>query len=335
MKIIIPMAGRGSRLRPHTLTIPKPLLPIAGKPIVQRIVEDFNDSFTGQIEEVAFVIGDFGPAVEAQLKGIAELIGAKCSIYQQDEPLGPAHAIYCARESLSGNCIVAFADTLFNADFAFDTQEDGLIWVQKVSNPESFGVVKLDAQNYISDFVEKSPTFVSDLAIVGIYYFRDGDQFRSQVEHLIDHNIKDKGEFQITSVLENMKQSGTKFRAANIEEWLDCGNKQNIIATASRILELKTEKESLIDPSVQLKNALIIPPCYLGAGVELENCVIGPYVSIGSNSVLKNCVIRESIIQTDSTIQNATLQQSMIGNHASYQGDLSEISIGDFTSIGS
>lgn len=335
MKIIIPMAGRGSRLRPHTLTIPKPLLPIAGKPIVQRIVEDFNDSFAGQIEEVAFVIGDFGPAVEAQLKGIAELIGAKCSIYQQDEPLGPAHAIYCARESLSGNCIVAFADTLFNADFAFDTQEDGLIWVQKVSDPESFGVVKLDEQNYISDFVEKSPTFVSDLAIVGIYYFRDGDQFRSQVEHLIDHNIKDKGEFQITTVLENMKQSGTKFRAANIEEWLDCGNKQNIIATASRILELKAEKESLIDPSVQLKNALVVPPCYLGAGVELENCVIGPYVSIGSNSVLKNCVIRESIIQKDSTIQNATLQQSMIGNHANYQGGLSEISIGDFTSIGS
>lgn len=334
MKIIIPMAGRGSRLRPHTLTIPKPLLPIAGKPIVQRIVENFNDSFTGQIEEVAFVIGDFGPAIEAQLKGIAELIGAKCSIYHQDEPLGPAHAIYCARESLSGNCIVAFADTLFNADFAFDTQEDGLIWVQKVSNPESFGVVKLDEQNYISEFVEKSPTFVSDLAIVGIYYFRDGDQFRNQVEHLIDNNIKDKGEFQITSVLEHMKQAGTKFRAANIEEWLDCGNKQNIIATASRILELKAAKESLIDPSVQLKNALVVPPCYLGAGVELENCVIGPYVSIGSNSVLKNCVIRESIIQKDSTIQNATLSQSMIGNHASYHGDLSAISIGDFSSIG-
>ena len=328
------MAGRGSRLRPHTLTIPKPLLPIAGKPIVQRIVEDFNDSFTGQIEEVAFVIGDFGPAIEAQLKSIAKLIGAKCSIYHQDEPLGPAHAIYCARESLSGNCIVAFADTLFNADFAFNTQEDGLIWVQKVSNPESFGVVKLDEQNYISEFVEKSPTFVSDLAIVGIYYFRDGDQFRNQVEHLIENNIKDKGEFQITSVLEHMKQEGTKFRAANIEEWLDCGNKQNIIATASRILELKADKESLIDPSVQLKNALVVPPCYLGAGVELENCVIGPYVSIGSNSVLKNCVIRESIIQKDSTIQNATLSQSMIGNHANYHGDLSSISIGDFTSIG-
>ena len=167
MKIIIPMAGRGSRLRPHTLTVPKPLLPIAGKPIVQRIVEDFSHSFAGQIEEVAFVIGDFGPEVEAQLKAIAELVGAKCSIYYQDVPLGPAHAIYCARESLSGNCIVAFADTLFNADFAFDANEDGLIWVQKVSNPESFGVVKLDDEQVISEFVDKSPTFVSDLAIVG------------------------------------------------------------------------------------------------------------------------------------------------------------------------
>ncbi|MEM6378677.1 MAG: sugar phosphate nucleotidyltransferase, partial [Bacteroidota bacterium] len=284
MKIIIPMAGRGSRLRPHTLTVPKPLLPIAGKPIVQRIVEDFSNSFSGQIEEVAFVIGDFGPEVEAQLKSIADLVGAKCSIYHQEEPLGPAHAIYCARKSLSGNCIVAFADTLFNADFAFDTSEDGLIWVQKVSNPASFGVVTLDEQQFISEFVEKSPTFVSDLAIVGIYYFRDGDDFRKQVEYLINNNIKDKGEFQITSVLENMKQAGTKFRAANIEEWLDCGNKSNIIATASRILELKADKEQLVHPSAKLKNSIIIPPCYLGADVELENSVVGPYVSIGSNS---------------------------------------------------
>lgn len=335
MKIIIPMAGRGSRLRPHTLTVPKPLLPVVGKPIVQRIVEDFNASFSGQIEEVAFVIGDFGSAVETQLKEIAALIGAKCSIYHQEEPLGPAHAIYCARESLEGNCIVAFADTLFNADFSFNTEEDGMIWVQKVDQPESFGVVKLNDRGYITDFVEKSPTYVSDLAIVGIYYFRDGAYFRDQVEHLIDHKLKEKGEFQITSVLENMKKAGTQFRAASIEEWLDCGNKDNLVTTTRRILELKETKENLIDPSVQLKNAIVIPPCYLGAGVQLENSVIGPYVSVGSNSVLKNCVIRESIIQKDSALQNATLERSMIGNQVSYEGDMSVLSIGDFTTIGS
>lgn len=334
MKIIIPMAGRGSRLRPHTLTVPKPLIPIAGKPIVQRIVEDFNQSFPSQIEEVAFVIGDFGKEVEAQLAQVAEGVGAKCSIYYQDQPLGPAHAIYCARESLSGNCIVAFADTLFKADFSFNTQEDGIIWVQKVDNPSSFGVVQVNEQGYISAFVEKSPVFVSDLAIVGIYYFRDGDYFRSQVEHLIDNDIKDKGEFQITSVLELMKEAGTQFKPAQIEEWLDCGNKANILATNQRILELKNGNERLIPNSITLENATIIPPCYIGERVKLVNTVVGPYVSIGSNSVLENCVIRESIIQHDSSINNAILQKSMIGSQVDYTGSMQEISIGDYTTIG-
>ena len=333
MKIIIPMAGRGSRLRPHTLTIPKPLIPVAGKPIVQRIVEDFNNSFPGQIEEVAFVVGDFGTAVEEQLAAIAEGVGAKHSIYYQDEPLGPAHAIYCAKDSLDGNCIVAFADTLFKADFAFDQEEEGYVWVQKVENPASFGVVKLDDSGYITDFVEKPPVFVSDLAIVGIYYFKDGAYFRDQIQYLIDNEIRDKGEFQITSVLEIMKEKGTQFRAADIEEWLDCGNKANVIATNQRILELKNGNEQLIATNIELENSIIIQPCYIGNDVRLVNSVIGPYVSIGSNSILENCVIRNSIVQHDSHIHNAVLDESMIGSQAVYKGRLEEVSIGDYTVI--
>lgn len=333
MKIIIPMAGRGSRLRPHTLTIPKPLQPVAGKPIVQRIVEDFNTSFPGGIEEVAFIIGDFGAEVEQQLTKIAEGIGAKASIYQQETPLGPAHAIQCAKDSLEGKCIVAFADTLFNADFSFDTEQDGMIWVQKVADPSSFGVVKLDEQGIITDFVEKSPTFVSDLAIVGIYYFRDGKALRNQIQHLIDNDIKDKGEFQITSVLENMKAAGTKFRAGKIDEWLDCGNKQNIIATTSRILELKQDTEQLIADSVKQKNSQIIPPCYIGEDVELENSIVGPFTVIDNNSVVKNSVIQKSIVQRNSTVVQANLQESMIGNEASYQGHARIVSVGDYSQI--
>ena len=164
------MAGRGSRLRPHTLTVPKPLVPVAGKPIVQRIVEDFAASLSQTIEEVAFIIGDFGAEAERQLEEIAQNIGARCSVYHQDQPLGPAHAIYCAKDSLEGNCLVAFADTLFKADFSIGSEEEGMIWVKQVDNPSSFGVVKLDDGGYITDFVEKPSTFVSDLAIVGSYY---------------------------------------------------------------------------------------------------------------------------------------------------------------------
>lgn len=335
MKIIIPMAGRGSRLRPHTLTVPKPLVPVAGKPIVQRIVEDFSASFPNDIEEVAFVIGDFGPDAEKTLEGIAAGIGAKCSIYQQEEPLGPAHAISCARKSLEGNCIVAFADTLFKADFAFDTSQDGIIWVQKVEDPSSFGVVKLNEEGYITDFVEKSPVFVSDLAIVGIYYFRDGAYLREQIDYLIENDIRDKGEFQITSVLENMKKDGTHFRSSSIEEWLDCGNKTNLLATSQRILALKQEQEKLVSPDVELKNALIIPPCYIGAGVVLENAVVGPFATIGSNTRVQNCVIRNTIIQHNSKVQNAVLDESVIGSEAYFANDPQSVSLGDFTEFGS
>ncbi|WP_044233743.1 sugar phosphate nucleotidyltransferase [Haliscomenobacter hydrossis] len=333
MKIIIPMAGRGSRLRPHTLTIPKPLLPIAGKPIVQRIVEGFSASFSGAIEEVAFVIGDFGKAVELELQSIAELIGAKCSIYYQDLPLGPAHAIYCARESLNGPCLVAFADTLFKADFHFDLSNDGLVWVKQVENPASFGVVKTNDDDVITDFVEKSPVFISDQAIVGIYYFRDGLDFRNQVEYLIDNVIKDKGEFQITSVLEIMKNRGTQFRKAPIEEWLDCGNMESVLETHRRILELKENSEHLISSSASLHNTRVIPPCYIGANTQVRNAIIGPFVSIGSNCIIENAVIENSIIQNEAMVRHVSLQHSMLGNQSEYAGSPKVLNMGDFTTF--
>jgi len=334
MKIIIPMAGRGSRLRPHTLTVPKPLIPIAGKPIVQRLVEDLSESFSGQVDEIAFVIGDFGKAVEEQLRGIARSVGARASIYQQDQPLGTAHAILCAAESLSGNCIVAFADTLFQADFTFDpAAEDGIIWVQKVEDPSAFGVVKVNEEGIITEFVEKSPVFVSDLAIVGIYYFQDGENLRKELQYLIDNDIKDKGEYQITNALENMKGKGLRFKAGQIQEWLDCGNKSNVVYTNSRILDIKKDAEQLVAEDVVLENSIVRPPCYIGAGTILRNSVVGPFVSIGNNSTIENSVIENTVIQSDTHIEKAVLEGCMVGNHVHYRGNTPDISIGDYTNI--
>jgi glucose-1-phosphate thymidylyltransferase len=333
MKIIIPMAGRGSRLRPHTLTVPKPLIPIAGKPIVQWIVEDFSASLDVQIDEIAFVIGDFGLTVEKQLCTIAEGVGAKCSIYHQEDPMGPAHAIYCAKESLSGPTIVVFADTLFKANFSFNQEEDGIIWVKRVDNPANFGVIQVDENDVITEFVEKSPVFVSDMAIVGIYYFRDGDYFRQEVQYLIDNNLRDKGEFQITSVLENMKNLGSRFRPAIIDEWLDCGNKDNVLDTNRRILELKQGDQNQMESGVILENSVVIPPCHIGANTKLVNTVVGPFVSLGSNCRVENSVVQDSVIQNDTVITSATLSRSMVGNQVHYLAHLQELSIGDFTVI--
>ena len=174
MKIIVPMAGMGKRMRPHTHTTAKPLLPIAGKPIVQRLVEDLAKVAGEPVEEVAFVTNPaFGTAVEEQLVAIAKGVGAKGTIHHQTEALGTAHAILCAQSALSGPVIVAFADTLFRADMKLDADPDGVIWVNKVEDPRAFGVVKLDDKGIITEFVEKPQEFVSDLAIIGIYYFKD------------------------------------------------------------------------------------------------------------------------------------------------------------------
>jgi glucose-1-phosphate thymidylyltransferase len=193
MNIIIPMAGMGKRMRPHTLTVPKPLIPIAGKPIVHRLVEDIAKVCGQKVNHVAFIVGHFGEVVEKSLLQIAEKIGAKGSIHYQEEALGTAHAIMCAKDHLHGNTVVAFADTLFKADFTLDTTKEAIIWVNKVEDPKAFGVVKLNANNEITDFVEKPQEFVSDLAIIGIYYFREGEKIKAEMQYLLDNDIREKG----------------------------------------------------------------------------------------------------------------------------------------------
>lgn len=333
MKIIIPMAGRGTRLRPHTLTVPKPLIPIAGKPMVQRIVEDLTSAYPGQIEEISFITGDFGPAVESSLLEIARTFGASGRIYHQAQPLGVAHAILCAADSLHGNVLIAFSDTLFKADFSFDPAEEGIIWVKQVADPSAFGVVKTDSGQVITDFVEKSPVFVSDLAIVGLYYVREGAYLRDQIRSLVEGNVKDKGEFQLTSVLENMKTDGYRFRAAPIEEWLDCGNKENIIDTNRRMLELKHGTESLTAPSARIENSVVIEPCFIGADAVIRHSVIGPYASIGHHCVIENTNIRNSVVQPHTRVSDTVLADSMIGSHVSFHGSPANLSIGDYTTF--
>ena len=326
------MAGRGSRLRPHTLTVPKPLIPIAGKPIVQRLVEDISNVCNEKVDEIAFIIGDFGKEVETNLISIAESLGARGSIYFQEEALGTAHAILCAKESLKGNIVVAFADTLFKADFKLDNSSDGIIWVKQIENPSAFGVVKLNSTGEITDFVEKPDTYVSNLAIIGIYYFKSGEQLCNELEYLIDNDIKEKGEYQLTNALENMKNKGVVFRPGEVKEWLDCGNKNVTVATNKKVLELNNEFLEN-NTSASLTNSIVIPPCYIGDNVELSSSVIGPFVSIGDNTKITNCVINNSLIQENSTIKSAVLSNSMIGNNTSYIGKEIDLSIGDFTEI--
>ena len=327
------MAGMGKRMRPHTLTTPKPLVPVAGKSIVNWLIEDIAAVCGETIDEIGFVIGRFGDETEAELIRIAESVGAKGKIFYQDKAEGTGHAILCARECLKGEVIVAFADTLFRTDFNLDKTKDGVIWVHQVDNPSSFGVVKYNENNIITDFIEKPKEFVSDLAIIGIYYFKSGETLESELQYLIDNDIKEKGEYQLTNAMENMKNKGMQFVPGKVDEWLDCGNYAATVYTNQRVLVNKASQMK-IDMNQFDNSVSIIEPCYIGNNVKLINCQIGPFVSIGNNTSMENCVISNTIIQDNSNLKNFKCENSMIGNHVVLNGDSLEYSIGDYSSQG-
>ncbi|MFM7662798.1 MAG: sugar phosphate nucleotidyltransferase [Bacteroidota bacterium] len=334
MKIIIPMAGRGSRLRPHTLTIPKPLLPVGGKPIVHRLVEDIAEVCSETIDEIAFIIGDFGNEVEEELKNVAAKLGAKGSIHYQLNPLGTAHAVLCAESALEGPVVVAFADTLFRADFKLDPSADGILWVNKIEDPSSFGVVKLDSDGKIIDFIEKPKEFVSDLAMIGIYYFKHGERLKQELNYLIDNNIMKGGEFQFPDALRRLTEAGYKLKPGTVSEWLDCGNKDVTVHTNQRVLEFDWEKnKNLVSHDLKTSNSVIIPPCFIGDGVVIENSIIGPHVSLGKGTTVINSNIRNTIIQNNSQLNSVNLSDSMIGSFAKVNGKNNDLNLGDYSII--
>lgn len=333
MRIIIPMAGWGSRLRPHTLTIPKPMLPIAGKPIVERLVHDLMKSTDQKIEDIVFVIrADFGKAVEEKLLQVAKDAGTKGTIKYQNVPLGTAHAILCAGDFLEGNVIVAFADTLFRADYKIDAAKDGIIWVQKVDDPSAFGVVKMDGSGVITDFVEKPKDFVSDLAIIGIYYFKDGKYLRDEMQYLLDNDIKQKGEYWLTDAMENMKKKGAKFYKGEVIEWLDCGNKDATVYTNQRVLGF-LKNETLVSDKAVVENSVVLHPSYIEAGVVIKNSVVGPFVSVSKDTVIENSIVKNSIVQGKTILKNKLIENSMIGNNAKLEGRFEDLSVGDYNSL--
>lgn len=332
------MAGRGSRLRPHSLTVPKPLIPVAGQPIVHRLVKDIARVLKQPIDEIAFVIGDpawFDKKVESSLTTLAEGLGAKASIYRQDQPLGTGHAIMCAKDSLSGPAVIAYADTLIRAQFDLDPHADSVIWTKKVPNPEAYGVVQLNEKEEITELVEKPSTFVSDQAVIGIYYFKDVSVLKGKLQEVLEEKIMNGGEYQINDGIKKMMAEGRIFKTGTVDEWMDCGNKAVTVETNGKMLQFlhNDGEEQLVSPSARLENASIIPPCFIGENVVLSNVTIGPNVSVGSGTKIENCTISNSLIQNESEIKNAQLDEAMIGNYVKYDGKFTKISIGDYTVI--
>ncbi len=237
-----------------------------------------------------------------------------------------------AKESLSGPAVIAYADTLIRADFDLDKSADSVIWVKQVDQPEAYGVVKLNENGNIVELVEKPATFVSDLAVIGIYYFKDVAVLKKELQYVLDNNIVHGGEYQINDGIKRMMEKGMKFAPGKVEEWMDCGNKNVTVETNRRMLGfLEKDGEKLVSDTVTLENAQIIEPCFIGEHVVLKNTTVGPYVSIGDHTVIENSTIKNSLIQNRNKISNANLDNAMVGNHVIFNGNFETISIGDYS----
>jgi glucose-1-phosphate thymidylyltransferase len=336
MRIIIPMAGIGKRLRPHTLLTPKPLLQIAGKPIVERLLDEIMEAAGSDVEEIAFIVGTPGKEVEQRLLSLAKEKNASARIYHQPEALGTAHALSYAADSLKGEVVIAFADTLFKADFKLDHNRDAIIWTKEVEDPRAFGVVELDSTGRITSFVEKPEHPRSNQAIIGIYYVRQGEALKAEIDYLLKNNLREKGEYQLTTCLDHMRAKGSALYTASVDHWFDCGNKQNVLDTNRQILELMKGKRELLASSASLLNCLIQEPCFIGPGVVVKNSEIGPYASIGNGTRIENSVISHSIVQEESIIVGKVMKNSIIGSHvhlvdSKRDNVLREYSIGDYS----
>ncbi len=328
MRIIVPMAGRGSRLRPQTHTVPKPLLPLAGQTLVQRIVREVAQAVAEPIERVSFVSGRFGDQALAELARAAQAVGAQHSVHYQDEPLGTAHAILQAADDLEGPVVVAFADTLFHAEFQLDLSHEASIWVQQVEDPSAYGVVRLDAEGYVQGFVEKPREFVSDLAIIGIYYFRDGQALARALKLLVESGRSVKGEFLLTDALEDLRLSGTRFATSRVSRWMDCGNADAVLRTHAELFAT-WPAESWVSPDSQLHDAVIVPPVRVEAGAVLRRSVVGPNVSIGAGTVVEDSILADCIIQDASVIRGQNLRHSMIGSRVRLEARPHALNLGD------
>jgi glucose-1-phosphate thymidylyltransferase len=331
MKLIIPMAGRGTRVRPHSHTVPKPLLPVAGTMIVERIVETFNRTLDRAIEEIVYILGpDFGEDIKQPLREMSKRHNATAIFEVQAEALGTAHAVSCASDHLDGEVIIAFADTIFDSEEPFELGDaDSVIWLKKVEDPSRFGVAVYEGDT-ITGFVEKPKEFISDLAIIGVYYFKSGNALKEKIDKVIADDMKGPGgEYFLTAALDMMIKEGKVFKTATVDEWLDCGTLPAWLETTGLI----TEKEfNGVDES-KYPGSTIIPPVFIGEGVKIENSTVGPKVSIEADTVIKNSKVENSIIRDNATLEDVDTSGSTIGAYTHLKNVKGKVDVGDHSTL--
>ncbi len=322
MKVIIPLAGFGTRLRPHTYTKPKPLVNVAGKPVLGHIL----DKLTGlDIEEIVFVTGYLGDQIEGYVSAYYDF---PARYVEQKELKGQAHAIHLTRDYVHGPVLIIFVDTIFETDLTnlARANTDGILYVKQVEDPRRFGVAVLE-DGRVTRLIEKPTTFEHNLAVVGVYYLRDADWLMRAIEELIARDIKTQGEYFLADALQLMIDQGAHLAARQLEVWEDCGKPETVLHTNRYLLD---HGQGQI---VATENSIIIPPVYIAETATVTNSIVGPYVTIADEGVIKNSIVRDSIIDERSHIEGAMLSGSLIGRDAKVSGSYERLNVGDSSQV--
>lgn len=320
MDIILPVAGFGTRLRPHTWSKPKPLVTVAGKAMLAHVLDRVMPVNPGKI---VFITGYLGEKIETWARETYP--GVELIFVEQPEMLGQSDAIYRTREYLDGDALMLFPDALFEADFTTLTSRDvdGVAFTKYVEDPSAYGVALVDDEGKISKLIEKPQEPVSHEAVIGIYYFRDVKDLFSAIEEQVEKKIQLNGEYFIADAIQIMIDRGARFEIEQISIWEDCGNVEALLDTNRYLLGAEPPSPA------QRAGSLIVPPSFVHRDARLEDAVVGPYASIGAGTVIRNSVVRDSIVEEDALIVDAILQRSVIGTKTVIQGSARSISVGE------
>jgi glucose-1-phosphate thymidylyltransferase len=327
MHVVIPVAGRGTRLRPHTHTKPKPLVTVAGKPVLGHVLDTLGAL---QPDEIIFIVGYLGEQIEQY---VDDNYHFNARYVEQKELKGQAHAIGLTREYVEGPVLIIFVDTIADAKLGMlpDLDADGAIFVKPVKNPERFGVVTLDEKGYITQFVEKPDRPVSNLAVIGIYYLRDSALMFECITELIERDIQTKGEYYIADALQLMVDRGSQFVAPTVDIWEDCGTPEAMIQANRYLLEQADRAQA--EAAFEAQNVVTIDPVHVHPSARIRNSVIGPYASIAAGCRIEEAIIRDSIIDEGSIIVDTMLDASLIGKDAYVKGRYRQLNVGDSASV--
>jgi len=328
MKVIIPLAGFGKRMRPHTWSKPKPLLNVAGKPVLGHILDKLAD-LDVEVDELIFIVGWLGDQIQEYYEASGYPYPAR--YVEQRELLGQAHAIWLAREHLTGPVFIIFVDTIFEADLAGleVSSLDGVLYVREVEDPRRFGVAVLGGDGLVTHLVEKPDSFEHRLAVIGVYYVRDATWLLRAIEELMDRDMQTKGEFYLADAYTLMIQQGARFGVREVSVWQDCGTPQDVLMTNRYLLDhgQNTGKVTSVVDSV------VIPPVYIAHSAQVEHSIVGPYVTIAENSVVKQSIVRDSIIDEGAYIDDTMLDRSLIGKDAVVRGRYRVLNVGDSSQV--